>query len=604
MKAKRLRNILIIVVLVVIAFYLTPLFLTVFSPSQADRLDTSLLPWTWVVKSLSEEGVEGKTVRVWSGKQLNLGLDLQGGMQVDMSLDFDAVDRDWKEKERNEAIESALQIIRNRIDQFGVAEPILHRVTGKNRIVLQLPGVKNFSRTKILIQQAALLEFKIVAEQSTIDGAIVGMNKFLQDNLDEYLVRYPQLDRFVRIDEAAEANLQEALADDVLSDDEESDSLLADSEEGDEVAVDAESDTTAVAGDIDLAMTASIFSNLTSFQGYPLIVPAENIILLKKLLADAEFRAATPSGWEFLLGKKDKAAPTEPRRLYLVEEEPQITGAYLSEARVRINQGDDPTTAGETTVGLEFNKEGTRLFADVTGRNIDRLLAIVLDDVVFMAPVIRDKIRGPGTISGLSDTEEAQDLVIVLNAGNLDAPIYIESESFVGPTLGSDSIRAGFRSFLIGLIIVGLFMLIYYRLSGLMADIALLVNIGFVLAALTMLEAALTLPGIAGLILTIGMAVDANVLIFERIREERRAGKSVRSAVDRGFSRAIVTILDANITTLITAIVLYQFGTGPLRGFAVTLSIGIIGSMFCAIILMRAIFDTFITNKKREKLSI
>jgi len=228
-----------------------------------------------------------------------------------------------------------------------------------------------------------------------------------------------------------------------------------------------------------------------------------------------------------------------------------------------------------------------------------------LDNIVYSAPVIQDKIRGgEAVITGSFTIEEAQDLVIVLNAGNLPAPVKIIEERTVGPTMGSDSIKAGILAAIIGMAIVVLFMIIYYGLSGLIADIAVAVNIIFILAILTMFEATLTMPGIAGMILTIGMAVDANVLIFERIREELKAGKTIRSAVDSGFSRAMITILDANITTLITALVLYQFGTGPLKGFAVTLSIGIVGSMFASIILVKAIFDGFVTNTNRTKLSI
>lgn len=272
---------------------------------------------------------------------------------------------------------------------------------------------------------------------------------------------------------------------------------------------------------------------------------------------------------------------------------------------MRIGEGYDPRTSGKPYVALNFSREGARIFANVTGQNIQRRLAIVLDDVVYVAPTIQDRIPGgEAQITGEFTMQETQDLVIVLRAGNLPAPVNIMEERTVGPTLGADSIRAGIMAAVIGMCIVVLFMLVYYKLSGLVANIALLVNICFIIAVLTMLEGTLTMPGIAGMILTIGMAVDANVIIFERIRENLKVGKTVRTAVDGGFSRALVTILDANITTLITAIVLYQFGTGPIRGFAVTLSIGIIGSMFAALILGKAIFDTFITNIRRERLSI
>ena len=241
----------------------------------------------------------------------------------------------------------------------------------------------------------------------------------------------------------------------------------------------------------------------------------------------------------------------------------------------------------------------------ITGQNIRRRLAIVLDGVVYTAPTIQDRIRGgEARITGNFTLDETQDLVIVLRAGNLPAPVNIIEERTVGPTLGADSVRSGLSAALFGLIIVMIFIVIYYRGPGIIANVALIVNMGIIMAALTILGAALTMPGIAGIILTIGMAVDANVLIFERIREELKSGKTVRSAVDAGFSRAIVTILDANITTLITAIVLYQFGTGPIRGFAVTLSLGILASMFTAIVMVKALFEAVITNKNRTELSI
>jgi len=229
----------------------------------------------------------------------------------------------------------------------------------------------------------------------------------------------------------------------------------------------------------------------------------------------------------------------------------------------------------------------------------------MLDNIVFIAPTIETRIPdGQARITGNFTIEECHDLVIMLNAGSLPAPVNIIEERTVGPTLGSDSIKAGILAAIIGMAVVILFMMIYYGLSGLFADLALVVNVTFIIAVMTMLEGTLTMPGIAGMILTIGMAVDANVIIFERIRENLRDGKTIRSAVDSGFSRAMVTILDANITTLITALVLYQFGTGPIKGFAVTLSIGIVGSMFASIILVKAIFDGFVTNSAKDKLSI
>jgi protein-export membrane protein SecD len=350
--------------------------------------------------------------------------------------------------------------------------------------------------------------------------------------------------------------------------------------------------------------TNEIFTQLISHEGMVGTISYENIPKLKKLLEDEKFQEQIPAGLQIALGKENTKDPYAPRPVYVLHSEAELTGKYLENANVKIGQGYTPQDKGPYVV-LNFNNTGAKKFANITGQNIKKRLAIVLDDVVYVAPTIQDKIpSGQARITGNFTLEECQDLVIVLNAGNLPAPVKIVEERTVGPTLGSDSIQAGITAAVIGMAIVVLFMIIYYGLSGFLADLAVLVNIGIVLAVLTLFGATLTMPGIAGMILTIGMAVDANVLIFERIREELKSGKTVRSAVDSGFDRALVTILDANITTLITALVLYQFGTGPIRGFAVTLSIGIVGSMFVALVLLKAMYDGFVTNVNRTKLSI
>jgi preprotein translocase subunit SecD len=254
---------------------------------------------------------------------------------------------------------------------------------------------------------------------------------------------------------------------------------------------------------------------------------------------------------------------------------------------------------------MELNNEGAKVFSKVTGMNLDRQLAIVLDGKVSSAPVIQTKITtGSAMIEGTFSMEEAQDLALILRAGALPAPLYSITENTVGPSLGADSIKMGTNSVLLGLLIVVLFMVIYYKAAGLVADFALLMNIVFVFAVMAGFHATLTLPGIAGIILTVGMSVDANVLIFERIREELKSGKTVRAAIDAGYGRAFTTILDANVTTLITAIVLYSFGTGPIKGFALTLSIGILASMFTAIVVTRLVFDIVTSRTAIKKLSI
>jgi len=381
------------------------------------------------------------------------------------------------------ATDQALETIRNRIDQFGVSEPDI-RNQGENRILIQLPGIKDTQRAKQLIGRTALLEFKLLDETNDIGAALQG-----------------------------------------------------------------------------------------------------NI----------------PTGSELLYEvNTDPTTNRESKTPYLVKKRTLLTGANLIDARVQIDsQYNDPY------VSIEFDRKGGRIFENITEQNVKKRLAIILDDKVYSAPVIQEKISGGSArITGQFTTEDARDLAIALRAGALPAPVHILEERTVGPSLGTDSIRKGVLSICIGGILVMLFMVIYYKGAGIIADLALIINILIIAGGLAGIQATLTLPGIAGIILTIGMAVDANVLIFERIREEMNLGKTPRAAVDAGYSRAMLTILDANVTTLIAALVLIQFGTGAVRGFAVTLSLGVLASLFTALILSRLIFDFLLINRKIKRVSI
>jgi preprotein translocase subunit SecD len=342
---------------------------------------------------------------------------------------------------------------------------------------------------------------------------------------------------------------------------------------------------------------------LLSTFGGAIVVDERHREAVDLLLATPQAQAVMPRQSVFLW--EEEAKPVEGggmgRLLYLAEKSPTLTGKNLVNATTRPNP-DDPSTLN---VAFQLDREGALIFSRFTGDNIGRRIGIVLDQMVSSAPVVQTKIPGgEGRITGRFTDEEANDLAIVLRAGALPAPVEIIEERTVGPTLGRDSIVLGVRATIYGFILVLVFMLIYYRFSGLLACVALVLNLVIVLAALAQLRAALTLPGIAGLILTIGMAVDANVLIFERIREELAKAKTVRSAIDSGYDRAFTTILDANLTTLITAFVLWQFGTGPIKGFATVLSIGIVASMFTALMCTRVVFE-FVTSKwSLRKLSI
>jgi preprotein translocase subunit SecD len=377
------------------------------------------------------------------------------------------------------AIDQGLEKIRNRVDQFGVAEPTIAK-QGENRILVQLPGVQDPERAKALIGKTALLEFKLLDERVSVEEALQG--------------KLP---------------------------------------EGDE-------------------------------------------ILYQRVV--------------------DKDTKTERKVPHVVQKKTLLTGAELTRADVNA----DPNSPGNWQVAIEFNSVGTRLFGEVTEKNVGRYLAIILDGTLYSSPRINERIPGGrAVITGQFTVEQARDLAIVLRAGALPAPVAILEERTVGPSLGADSIRQGVIAIVASAALVFVFMLAYYRLSGLVADVALGLNLLILLACMAAFGATLTLPGIAGIALTIGMAVDTNILIFERIREELRVGKTPRAAIDAGFNRALRTIIDTHLTVMVTAAILYNFGTGPVKGFAVSLFIGLAASLFTAYFFTRLLFDLIYMGRRR-----
>jgi preprotein translocase subunit SecD len=381
------------------------------------------------------------------------------------------------------AVEQSLETIRNRIDQFGVTEPDIIP-EGNDRMVIQLPGIKDSARAKNLIGKTALLEFKLVDEEHGMDEALKGH------------------------------------------------------------------------------------------------VPEGSVITYGSIM--------------------DRETGRRTNVPYLLKSKTLLTGSSLESAQVKISD-----RFGEPHVALKFNAQGAKDFDRITGENVKKRLAIVLDGTVHSAPVIQEKISGgDAQITGSFTMEEARDLAIVLRAGALPAPVQILEERTVGPSLGQDSIDQGILATMIGSLLVVLFMAIYYKLSGLVADTALVINVILILGTLAAFKATLTLPGIAGTLLTVGMAVDANVLIFERVREEFRLGKTARAAIDAGYGKAFITIIDTHVTTIVAALFLFSFGTGPVKGFAVTLTIGLLASLFTAVFVTRIVFDYFVWNRKIQKLSI
>ena len=414
---------------------------------------------------------------IYSDYDMEKGEKTDKGQVIHMNMKQTAIQSIMKT-----ATDQALETIRNRIDQFGVSEPDI-TAQQNNRILIQLPGIKDPDRAIKLIGKTAQLEFKLVDEANNVEDAIKGN------------------------------------------------------------------------------------------------IPAGDEILYQVTI-DSE------------TGRTQKTP-------YLLKKHTSLTGKYVTDANVKID------SYGESYVSLEFNSKGARIFENITGENIEKRLAIVLDDNVYSAPVIKSRIPGgKAQITGRYTTDEARDLAIVLRAGALPAPVTILEQRTVGPSLGKDSISQGIKSMIIGGGAVVIFMVVYYGFSGLIADLALILNTIFIMAGLAFFGATLTLPGLAGMILMIGMAVDTNVLIFERMREELRLGKTLRMAMETGYQKTTVTVIDTHVTTILTGLVLFQFGTGPIKGFAVTLTIGLIANFLTAVFITRLVFDYLIIERKWKTLSI
>ena len=492
--------------------------------------------------------------------------------------------------EAEDAINRVLEILQNRIDQFGVAEPTIQK-QGTQRIIVELAGVQNSERARALLESTALLEFYLVKDVTTTNDFMI--------KIDQLLKKDKSLSNVAKDMDSAE---------DKDEPDPNNDKAVSVSELFGGAESSGESDSAIVNQDM---FAERPFSSLLRSLGNSIGVPEKNAFAVKKLLERPEVDDRLASiGANFLFGHKaeeyalNDGSVEKMYTLYLLDDQAELTGGVVEEAKANLGpQGT--TSAGQPIVNLSMNSDGARKWAIMTGSNIGRQVAIVLDNKVHMAPNIREKISGGGTlIEGFANIDEAKDIAIVLRAGALPAPVDIIEERVIGPSLGADSVRSGTQSVLIGLTIVLVFMLLYYRTAGSIADFALIWNLVLVLAILASLQATLTLPGIAGLILTVGMSIDANVIIFERIREELDKGKTAKAAIDGGYNRALTTIIDANMTTLIAALVLWQFGTGPIRGFATVLFWGILISMFTAIFVTRTIFNAFVNRRGFKKLSI
>ncbi|MBM2845763.1 MAG: Preprotein translocase subunit SecD [Bacteroidetes bacterium] len=592
MRKNRSKIILIVVAVLVSLYFLYPTYMDYQLHSTLEQLHGA--------DSLAFVAKNENELREYRQKRIKLGLDLQGGMRVvlevnvlklleDLAKNKDNVfteliaqvreeagrseessvlllrrkfeargirlsryygslrDDDEKifqnlEDEAVKAIDRAMEIVRNRVDQYGVSEPSIQKLGG-TRIIVELPGVTKEAEVRQLLQGTALLEFRLLRDPEVAIKVMESIDKVLAASMGDSAAAKPDT------------------------------TVPADQKTPEELA--REHPFFAIVG--------------ISQQSGEAFVMEENREKVRRFLELNDVRAVIPKDMEFAWSAKPAVGQDGARfyTLYPVKKTAELTGGVIVNARANI----DPNT-NLPIVTMEMSSEGSRDWARITGANINKRIAIVLDNAVFSAPVVRNKIIGGNSqIEGMDNIEEARLLEIVLKAGALPAPVDIVEQRSVGPSLGEDSIRSGIYSALIATVLTILFMLIYYRTGGAVADVAVVFCLLFLLAILAQFKGTLTLPGIAGIILTLAVAVDANVLIYERIREELTTGKTMRAAIDAGYAKAFTAIFDSNLTTFITGVILFQFGSGPVQGFALTLMIGIVASMFSAIFITRVIFE-------------
>ena len=496
---------------------------------------------------------------VWPHKKINLGLDLQGGMHLILEVDA--------RKAVESTVERIAQEIREMLKKKLIRDVAVDRIEG-TKISVQVKNEENIEKFNALLDDDFRDLVKISEKKDNGSlSMILGLTDKDRDHIEQLAVSQALETIRNRIDQfgVSEPDIVRQGENQIL------------------IQLPGIKDTE----------RAKELIGKTALLEFKLVDDTHSV--------EDALKGNVPPGDEILYKVEENPATHRSLKTpYLLKKRTLLTGEYLTDARVQID-----SRFNEPYVSISFDKKGARIFERITADNVNKRLAIVLDQNVYSAPVIQEKIAGgQARITGRFTTDEARDLAIVLRAGALPAPVNILEERSVGPSLGADSIRKGLLSMCIGGFLVVAFMVIYYKISGLIADLALVLNIMMIGAGLAAFQATLTLPGMAGIILTIGMAVDANVIIFERVREELALGRTARAAIDAGYNRATLTILDANVTTLIAAVVLFQFGTGPVKGFAVTLSLGVIASMFTALIVSRLIFNYLLMYRQVKTLSI
>ncbi|SHL48963.1 SecD/SecF fusion protein [Fibrobacter sp. UWT2] len=528
-------------------------------------------------------------------KSINFGLDLAGGTAITLEIDKTNIKGD----DIKDIQEQSLEIIRNRVDQYGLSEPQISP-SGDDRIVVELAGVDD-STAKALVGSTAKLEFKILAEAEKFTQVVGLIDQYLTRQTTDIVADSAATDSTAKDSTVAKADSAKDTTK-TLSDDE----LLGKAPAAEVAATDSAKDSAAVeaqpASEVGVALSAYYMSF-----GNGGFIAEENVEKVKKLLATDGVQKLIPRDVAFAFGSGlepvQRDSKIKAKRLYLLKRRAEMAGDDVVDARpYRVSDG---VSAGEVAVSLKFGGIGPKKFSAVTAANIGKQMAIVLDNQVISAPVIRDRIpNGEAQITGLDDMAEANRLSVVLRAGALKAPMKIIESRSVGATLGEENIVQGFGSGAIGLILCLVFMVAYYRLGGLIASFGMVINTLVTAAVMSVFNATLTLPGIAGFILVVGMSLDANVIIYERIREELKNGLTARAAVAKGYERAFGAILDSNLTTVLTGLILYKIGTGSVKGFGLTLTIGILTSLFCAITVTRSILDWKLAKRDATTLSI
>ena len=594
------------------AYYLWPSFQNMYHSRKMDGMDETELA------AYQEENFT--KLASLKERSLNLGLDLQGGMHVTLEVQVEALIRElasdvdevfdnvllaarerartgnesfidafvdefesrdsnallsryfrsedagitrrssnsdvaaYLRSEANDAVNRAIEIIRDRVDRYGVTEPSIQK-QGTRRVIVELPGVDDAERVRNLLKGTARLEFRLMAEPEEVVRSLQDIIEFYEEDVDS-------------TDVAADSTVADSTGDFLLDD-----------------GIDAPSNK---------------FLELVSPVGQGTVFGMVSITdssAANALLREPAVQQLLPANTVLMYTSSPVGVDEDGREIYYllgVRDQIEMTGDVIEDSSVEF----DPIT-NAAQVSMSMNGEGSRTWARITGANVGKQIAIVLDGVVYSYPVVNERIvGGRSSIEGLDSQEEASDIVTILKSGALPAPVDIIEERTVGPSLGAASIRSGFRSVVVGLLIVAIFMIVYYRTGGIVADLALVLNILFILGILAGFKATITLPGIAGIVLTIGMAVDANVLIFERIREEQATGKTLKASIEGGYDKALSAIFDANITTFFVGAILYSFGVGPIQGFAVTLMAGIMASLFSAIVITRIVIDYMVIGKR------